>query len=157
MSDKITYITSEGLQKLKSELENLKNVKRVEIANRIKEAKELGDLSENAEYADAREDQSFTEGRIMEIESMLKNIKVIEPGESDPNVVNIGDTVSVEKDGEAKTYTIVGSNEANPDENKISNESPLGVALLGKKLNEEFKAHLPKGEIKFKITNIKAS
>src|SRR3989338_3680621 len=129
MPDKTNYLTSEGRQKLKDELGYLKKTKRSEIAIRIKEAKELGDLTENAEYADAREEQSFVEGRILELEDTLKNAKVIDNKASVPNQVDIGDTVVVEKDGIALTYTIVGSNEADPKNGRISNESPLGEAF----------------------------
>ena len=126
MSNKTTYLTSEGYEKLKQELEYLKKVKRPKISNRIKDAKELGDLSENAEYADAREEQSFTEGRIIELELMLKDVEVIKRKGSDPDTVEIGDTIVVENGSGLKEYTIVGSNEAEPASGRISNESPIG-------------------------------
>jgi len=157
MSDEIEYLTEEGYKKAKQEIEHLKKVRRPEIANRIKDAKELGDLSENAEYADAREEQSFTEGRIIELEYMLKNAQVIRSNDSDPSVVEIGDEVTVEKDNSTVIYLIVGSNEANPQEGKISNVSPIGQALLGKHENEEIIVKTPKGQSVWKIVSIKTS
>ena len=151
-----TYLTKDGHKKLLDELENLKKVRRPQISNRIKDAKELGDLSENAEYADARDEQSFTEGRILELEAMLKEVEVIGNGSSDPDAVEIGDTIVVDRDGVEKEYTIVGSNEADPMSGKISNESPLGQSFLGKKKNEEFTTPTPKGESRCKIVDIKA-
>src|SRR3989338_4122560 len=124
MPDKTNYLTSEGRQKLKDELGYLKKTKRSEMAIRIKEAKELGDLSENAEYADAREEQSFVEGRILELEEILKNARVIDPKNSAPGTVDIGDTIVIKRNEEKFEYTIVGSNEASPSEGRISNESP---------------------------------
>jgi len=153
-SDKKNYVTDEGYKKLKEELEHLKKVRRPQIANRIKDAKELGDLSENAEYADAREEQSFTEGRIIEIEETLKNAEVIQAKDSDPNRVDIGDTIIVDRGNEKKTYTIVGSNEADPVAGRISNESPLGRAFLGKTRGETVKAITPKGEMDCTIVDI---
>ena len=150
------YLTDEGYKKIKDELEHLKKVRRPEIASRIKEAKELGDLAENAEYADAREEQSFTEGRILELEDMMKNAQVIDAKASVPNQVDIGDTVVVEKDGASSTYTIVGSNEADPKNGRISNESPLGQAFLGKKKGEEVKVKTPKGPVVYKIISLKS-
>lgn len=154
MPDKTTYLTDDGYKKLKAEVEHLKNVRRIEIANRIKEAKELGDLSENAEYADAREEQSFTEGRIMEIEETLKNAEVISSLKSEPNRVDIGDAITVEKDGLKQEYTIVGSNEADPSQGRISNESPLGQAFLGKHKGDECQVQTPKGTALYKIIGI---
>ena len=150
-----TYLTKAGHKKLLDELEHIKKIRRLEIANRIKDAKELGDLSENAEYADARDEQSFNEGRILELESMLKEVEVIGNGGSDPDEVEIGDTIVVDRDGKETKYTIVGSNEADPMNGKISNESPLGQSFIGKKKNEEFTVPTPKGESKCKIVDIK--
>ncbi len=154
MSEKTSYLTSEGHTKLKQELEHLKKVLRPQIANRIKDAKELGDLSENAEYADAREQQSFTEGRILELEETLKNAEVINTEKNDPDMVEIGDTITVEKDGASKEYTIIGSNEADPLNGKISNESPLGQAFLGKKKGEVVTVTTPKGSVDYTITAV---
>lgn len=151
----LQYITREGLQKIKIELNELKNVRRKEVIERIRIAKELGDLSENAEYADAREEQSFIEGKIIELENIIRKSIIIDL--SNNNIVMLGNTIIVECEGEKnkKEYTIVGSNEANPAEGKISNESPLGKAFMGKKLNDSVEVTVPRGIIKCKIIEIK--
>ena len=155
MPDKTNYLTSEGQQKLKDELDYLKKTKRSEIAIRIKEAKELGDLSENAEYADAREEQSFVEGRILELEEILKNARVIDPKNSAPGTVDIGDTIVIKRNEKKFEYTIVGSNEASPSEGRISNESPLGKSFLGKKKGDKVEVKAPKGIVIYEIIQIK--
>jgi transcription elongation factor GreA len=154
-NNNVSYLTDEGFKKLKEELEELKTVRRPAIANRIKEAKELGDLSENAEYADAREEQSFTEGRILELEAILKSAQVIGGRDPHPETVDVGDTVTVEKNGETVAYTIVGGSEADPGNGKISNESPFGAAFLGKKKGDEFTVATPKGPAQCKIIDMK--
>ena len=154
MSDTKTFLTDAGYKKLQEELLQLKKVKRPEIAERIKQAKDYGDLSENAEYADAREEQSFVEGRILELENTLKNSTVVSQGNSDPGVVNIGDAVVVERDGSKATYTIVGSKEADPGSGRISNESPIGRALLNKRKGEAVEVETPKGVVRWKIIDI---
>lgn len=154
-NNNVSYLTDEGFKKLKEELEDLKTVRRPAIANRIKEAKELGDLSENAEYADAREEQSFTEGRILELDAILKSARVIGARDPHPETVDVGDTVTIEKDGKTVAYTIVGSNESDPANGKISNESPFGQAFLGKKKGAELTVAAPKGPLKCKIIDIK--
>jgi len=159
--DQQTYITKQGLEKLKGELDDLINNKRVEIAERISQAKELGDLSENAEYAAARNDQAFNEGRIIELESILKTAIIIEEQKSESGVVNVGSTIKIKEhhpgDGDSrdKEYFIVGSHEADPFSGKISNESPIGKALLGAKKGETVEISLPKGIIKCEIIGIK--
>lgn len=155
MTNNIAYLTEEGYKKLKEELEELKTVRRPAIANRIKEAKELGDLSENAEYADAREEQSFAEGRILELDATLKNAQVISAKDPNPEIVDVGDTITVQKNGETVNYTIVGSNESDPTNGRISNESPFGQAFLGKKKGQEFTVETPRGSVKCKILEIK--
>ncbi len=154
MSEQTQYLTKEGYKKIKKELDYLKKEKRPEIAERIKQAKEYGDISENAEYADAREEQSFTEGRILELEDVLKNFKIVDMENSDPNIVEIGDEIVIERDGAKYTYTIVGSNESDPPGGKISNESPLGQMLLGKRCGDEFVFKTPKGESIIKILKL---
>jgi transcription elongation factor GreA len=156
MVDKQTYLTKQGHEKLVKELEHLKKVKRPEISERIKLAKDYGDLSENAEYADAREEQSFTEGRIMELDTVLKNVKVVDGEKFDPDLVQIGDTIIVEKDGKESKYMIVGSKEADPSNGKISNESPIGKQLVGQKKGEQVQVVTPKGESIWRIVDIKA-
>ena len=145
--------TPEGLTKLNEELKNLIEVKRKEVIERIREAAAHGDLSENADYAQAREEQSFIEGRIAEIEDMIKNAEIIST-HAHGNTVTIGSTVNINAGGSERKYTIVGSNEANPKENKISNESLVGKALLGKKAGEKFKVTTPAGEIAYEILSI---
>jgi len=156
MTNQTQYLTDQGYKKLKDELEYLKKVRRPAIANRIKDAKDLGDLSENAEYADAREEQSFSEGRILELENLLKNVQVVNPSQSNLEVVQIGDKVTIEKDSKTTEYAIVGSNESDPSSGKISNESPIGKSLIGKKIGEEVVIKTPKGESIWKIAKIAA-
>lgn len=146
-------LTPEGLTKLNEELKNLIEVKRKEVIERIREAAAHGDLSENADYAQAREEQSFIEGRIAEIEDMIKNAEIITTN-GHGNHVTIGSTVIVKANGQERKYTIVGSNEANPKQNKISNESLVGRALLGRKPNEKFKVTTPAGEMDYEIVAI---
>lgn len=152
------YITQEGLEKLKKELEVLKTVKRKEIIERIRNAKELGDLSENAEYAEAKDEQSFIEGRILEIENFINKAVIIDANSKDTGIVSVGNTVIISCEGGVgkKEYTIVGSNEANPAHGKISNESPLGKAFLGKKIGEKVEVVVPRGKIICEIVNIVA-
>ena len=150
MSDQI--ISADGYHKLEEELHHLSTIKRREIADRIEKAKELGDLSENAEYADAKEAQAFNEGRISEITALLKNLTVVK--NASRNEVGMGSKVVVTVDGQEKEYTIVSFNEADPLSGKISNESPMGVALLGKKVGETVVVHSPKGQNTYKISKI---
>lgn len=153
MADKLTYVTAEGLEKLKEELNILKTQTRRELANRIEAAKALGDLSENAEYHEAKDALSFVQGRIYEIEDMLKNISVIPGGESG-GAVRIGSSVEVEVNGKSKTYKIVGSNEADPVAGRISNESPIGEAFLGHKAGESVEVETPAGGTTYKIVKV---
>jgi transcription elongation factor GreA len=152
MSEEI-LLTSEALEKLKDELSNLKNVRRKEVAEKIYNAKEQGDLSENAEYADAKDEQAFLEGRIKEIENKIKSAVIADKKDSD--TVSLGCAVKVVgEDGVENTFTIVSFNEANPSEGKISNASPMGSAFLNRRKNEEVEVELPKGIKKFKIVEI---
>lgn len=155
MNDKQTFITADGLEKLKQELDHLKNVKRREIAERIQEAKELGDLSENAEYSEAKEEQSFIESRVLELESTIRNISIIQKTKK-TGAIQIGSSFTAASDqGKTVTYTIMGSSEANPSVGKISNESPLGQAFLGKKEGDTVAVSVPAGTINFTITKVK--
>lgn len=146
-------LTAEGLEKMNNELKELINKKRPDVIERIREAASHGDLSENADYAQAREEQSFIEGRIQEIEEIIKNAEIITTT-NHGNTVTIGSTVSIRVNGSDRKYTIVGSNEANPQEGKISNESAVGKALLGRKVNEKFKVTAPAGEMDYEIVSI---
>jgi transcription elongation factor GreA len=147
------YFSSEGLQKLKEELEERKDKIRPEINVRILEAKELGDLSENAEYAEAKDMQSFNEGRIVELEEIIKSAVIIDPAKK-PEVVMVGSTVKVDSKQGEKKFTIVGASESNPLDGFISNESPLGIAFLGRKKDEEVEVKTPAGITKYKILDI---
>lgn len=154
MTEKQTFITEEGLAKVKAELSDIKNIKRKEIAERIQEAKELGDLSENAEYQDAKEEQGFIEGRVLELEELIRNVQVIK-NNGGGQTVTVGSTIKIEDlSGKKLEYTIVGSSEADPMKGKISNESPLGRSFLGKKSGESVEVETPSGALIFKIKEI---
>ncbi len=146
-------LTNEGLLKLNDELKVLINEKRKDVIERIREAAAHGDLSENADYAQAREEQSFIEGRIQEIEDMIKNAEII-TASTQHSTVTIGSKVVVKANGEDKTYTIVGSNEANPTAGKISNESLVGRTLLGKKVHDKVTVTTPAGEKEYEVVSI---
>jgi len=153
-------LTPEGLDKLKDEIEHLSTVKRREVAERIKEAREFGDISENSEYDDAKNEQAMLEARIASLEEKLRSASVINAAELDSNVVRVGSLVSVkdESSGKALKYTIVGSTEANPSENRLSNESPVGKGLLGRKKGDAVKVTLPNGKVReLKITKIEVA
>ena len=150
------YISKERLEELRSQLEELKRNKRKEIAKRIENAISLGDLSENAEYHEAREEQAFNEGKIQELEDLIRNAVIIKENghQKTKNVAEVGDKVEVAKNGENQTFSIVGSTEADPSQRKISNESPLGKALLGRAVGEEIKVTTPSGQAMYKILRI---
>ncbi len=147
------FITQEGLEKLKEELANLKNIRRPELIQRIKDAKELGDLSENADYQSAKEEQGFVEGRIMEIMDLIKNAVIIKKKRGN-KFVSIGSNVKIKNKNNTYEYTITGSNESDPLAGKISNESPLGQEMMDKKVGDEFTITTPKGDVKYKILEI---
>jgi transcription elongation factor GreA len=152
MSDTVTYLTKEGLEKLQAELQELVHVRRKEIAARIQEAKELGDLSENAEYQEAKNEQAFNEGRIEELEATLRNVQVITDGNGS-DVIRVGSIVHADN-GHHHTLHIVGSNEADPMHGKISNESPLGLSLLGKSAGDKVTITTPRGPVTYTITKV---
>ncbi len=154
-------ITKEGLKKLKEELEFLKSTKRQEIADRLKEAISYGDLSENAEYEEAKNDQAFIEGRILELENQIKKAKIITESmtakAAAAKIIDIGSEVTVRNktdDDEPETYTIVGSMEADPIEHKISNESPIGKALLGHEKGDTVEVVAPAGKFTYEIVKV---
>jgi transcription elongation factor GreA len=153
---KEVLLTEEGLEKVKQELEHLKTHKRHEVAQRLKEAIAQGDLSENSEYDAAKEEQAFIESRIIHLENMIRNAKIISSVNQDKDVVNVGSKVTIQElpDGEKETYTIVGSAESNPSEFKISNESPIGAELIGKRVGDVARVTTPDGVIEFKILEI---
>ena len=157
MQDKEVLLTRDGLQKLEQEKENLKAVKRKEVAERIKQAIEFGDISENSEYEDAKNEQAFVEGRILTLEKMLRNVRVIEDIEGVQNQVTLGTTVTI-KDmdyGDIVEYTIVGAAEANPMENRISYESPVGAAMMGHIVGDAVEVNVPAGVVKYQLVDIK--
>jgi transcription elongation factor GreA len=152
---KDVLLTPEGLQKLKEEIEYLSNDKRREVAERIKEAREFGDISENSEYDDAKNEQAMLEARIASLEDKLRSASVIDAKELSNDVVRVGSQVHVkDEDGKSHTYTIVGSTEADPANKRLSNESPVGKALIGRKKGDEVSVSAPRREIKLKITKI---
>lgn len=155
---KVTLVTKEGLRKLTEELDYLKNVKRREVAKRIKEAISYGDLSENSEYEDAKNEQAFIEGRIIELEEKIKYARIIDERHRKTKTVEIGSKVTIQrlKKGkiEPEGYTIVGSTEADPINNKISNESPVGRALIGRVVGDKIRVDVPKGDIEYEILKL---
>ena len=152
-----TYVTQEFLEKMKEELTQLKTRKRAEVAQRLKEAIAMGDLSENSEYDDAKNEQAFIEGEILTLESQIRNSEIIKADDTNKGVVHLGNTVVI-KDmeyDEDETYTIVGSTEADTTEGKISNESPVGMAILGKTVGTVVQVKVPAGVLEYKILEIK--
>lgn len=148
------YFSKEGLEKIKEEYEHRTGQLRVDIAARIKEAKEQGDLSENAEYAEAKEAQSLNEGRIEELRAILDNAVLIAKP-SAGGVVSVGSRITVQNGGGPREFVIVGASEADPVNGKISNESPLGSAFLGLKKGEKVKVATPKGQVEYKVIEVK--
>ncbi len=156
MSAKEVVLTYEGLKKLEEELEFLRGTKRKEVAERIKQALSFGDISENSEYDEAKNEQAQVEGRIVQLESMLKHARLIDEDDVNTDAVSLGSKVKlfdIEFEEEV-IYLIVGSTEANPLKSKISNESPVGAALMGHKVGEVVEVQVPDGSIKFKILEI---
>ena len=153
MDEAIHYLTAESLEELKKELVNLKNSKIPDIAKRIDEAKQQGDLSENAEYHQAREDMSWAQGRLQELEQLINTAQIIVKKKSD--VVTIGSTIVVEVGGNERQYTIVGPQEASPAKGFISNESPLGAAFLNHEVGDKVEVLTPSGKTLYRIKVIK--
>ena len=154
MSDQ-SYLTVEGAEKIKAELAELKGPRRTELAQRLRSAIQMGDLSENADYHKAKEDQGFLEGRIKELEYLLHNAVIVDISEVSRDSVQVGTRITIQEEGEEpETYQMVGANEADPRNGRISNESPIGQALFGKKVGEIAIAHTPGGQIHFKILKI---
>ena len=151
-NEKPVYVSAEGLKKLEAELEELRTSKRAEVAERIHNAMEFGDFSENSELEQAKNDQAFLEGRIVSLEQMLKKAVVIEGGHHEK--VEVGSKVVVETDGDRKEYVIVGSAEAAPGEGRISNESPVGKALIGHRAGETVKLTVPAGAVELRILGV---
>jgi len=157
MAEKQIILTAEGLKKIEHKLDYLKSVRRRDVAERIKQAIEFGDISENSEYEDAKNEQAFIEGEVLTLEKMLRNAKLIDEDEISADVVTLGSTVIL-KDlefGDELEYTIVGSAEADPTEFRISNESPVGEAILGRKVGSVVEVNVPAGSLKYEIVDIK--
>ncbi|TSC58987.1 MAG: transcription elongation factor GreA [Candidatus Peregrinibacteria bacterium Greene0416_19] len=158
--DDQTLVTKEGLKKLKDELQELKTSRRAEVAQRLKEAISYGDLSENSEYEEAKNEQAFVEGRILELEQKIKNAKIISEKKADTRAkeVDIGSTVTLlnKTDGndDPEKYTIVGSTEADPLDHKISNESPIGKAILSRRRGDTVEIQSPSGMVKYEILQV---
>ena len=150
-----TYLTPQGAAKLKAELEDLTTTKRIALAERLRDAIKMGDLSENADYIMAKEQQAFLEGRIQELQTILRNATIVNEGGGGTDVVHVGNRVTVQEPGEdPETFLLVGAKEADPRAGKISNESPIGRALLGKHAGDTAEAQTPNGGIRFKILKI---
>ena len=153
MNSKPSYLSRDGLSKLREELDVMVSVRRSEVASRIQEAKAHGDITENAEYEDAKNEQAFVEGRILALETLIKNAILIDEKHATDHVA-IGSTVTVETDDGRQKFTIVGSAEADPRDGKISNESPVGRALLGRKKGDRIVVKVPAGDFAYKIVAI---
>jgi transcription elongation factor GreA len=153
----ITYITKEGFERIQKELDELKGPAREALSKRLREAIEQGDLSENADYLAAKEEQGFLEGRIQDLEYALKNAKIIDEIPSNLDEIGIGDLVTIQEEGyDPETYHLVGPKEANPKHGKISYESPIGKAILNKKVGDLVNVETPDGNLAIKITKIEA-
>src|SRR5574337_180100 len=152
MSEQQTFLTREGLKKLEEELEHLRTIRRAQVAERLHDAQEDGELIENAEYEDAKNEQAFVEGRILALESMLSNAVIIQDGGPE-GVVSLGSKVTIRESGGGRPeiYQLVGAAEANPKQGRISNESPLGKALLGRRIGDEVKVNAPAGTLSFRV------
>ena len=153
MNSKPTYLSRDGLEKLRAELEEMVTVRRPEVAARIHDAKEHGDLSENAEYEDAKNEQAFVEGRIQTLEALIKNATIIGDDHATDHVA-VGSTVVVDGEDGQETFTIVGSAEASPSSGRISNESPVGRALLGRRKGDKVTVKVPAGDFAYRIVEI---
>jgi transcription elongation factor GreA len=154
---KETVLTREGFEKLKEEIDELSTVRRREVAERIKEAREFGDISENSEYDDAKNEQAMLEARIAQLEERLRDAIVIDEAGLPDDVVSLGTHVTLKLPTGEATFQVVGSAESDPDENRLSNESPIGKAILGRKKGETVDVVTPSGQIKIKIVAIKAA
>lgn len=154
MDTKKIYLTREGLQELRKEHEELSKAKRPDVLTRVSQARDMGDLSENAEYVAAREELSFIDGRIDELEELLRQAVIIDGVKSSSKIVKLGSTVTLNIKGKKEVFTVVGEWEADPKEKKISHESPLGKALIGKKVGDRVEVEAPAGKISYSITSV---
>jgi len=155
MTEEHYYLTTEGAQRLRSELENLTGPVRKQLAERLRSAIEMGDLSENADYIATKEEQAFVEGRIQELEYLLRHAKIIKKNDQNPKKVALGTVVTIkERDQAPETYYLVGRKEADPRDGRISHASPIGKALMGKKIGDEIEVQTPGGTLRLQIINI---
>ncbi|BCY19147.1 transcription elongation factor GreA [Leptolinea sp. HRD-7] len=155
MMEDVSYLTAEGLARLQEELERLKGPEREALSARLRAAIQMGDLSENADYISAKEEQGFLEGRIMDLEKTLRNVVIIDETASGRSVVNIGARITIQEGNyPSETYQVVGPKEADPKNNRISHESPIGRAVMGKSVGDTATADTPGGLIQFKILSI---
>lgn len=154
MDTKKIYLTKEGLEELKKEHDELVKTKRPDVLERVSQARSLGDLSENAEYVAAREELSFIDGRIGELEELLKQVELIHNGRGSNHIVKLGSTVTLHFKGKKENFMVVGEWEADPTAKKISHESPLGKALIGKKVGEKVEVEAPAGKIIYTIASV---
>ena len=153
MAEEKVYLTQEGLKKLKEEYDQLINVRRKEVAEKLRKARELGDITENAAYEAARDEQAFVEGRIAELDDLLKRVEVVE--EIEEGKVTIGSTVRVHLDGDVQEFKIDGIPEADPENGKISHDSPLGKALMDRKVGDHVEVDAPVGKLRYHILEVK--
>jgi len=156
MPDKEVILSAEGLRRLEEKLEHLKRVRRHEVAERIRKARQFGDLNENSEYEEAKNEQSFIEGEIIQLEKLLRNAKLVDDVNVDPDVVGLWSRVKVQdlETDEVLEYTIVSSTESDPDANRISDESPVGRAMFGQRAGNMVEIQVPAGTIKYKIIEV---
>ncbi len=156
LPEKEVVLTAEGLARLEKELQHLKTVRRREVAERIKRALEFGDISENSEYDDAKNEQAFVEGRIITLEKMLRNSRVVDEESIDASIITIGSKVTVKNlnTGDTMSFMIVGSAESDPSENRISDESPVGRALIGKKVGDVVEIDVPAGKLNYEVMEV---
>ncbi len=155
MTDQPVFLTKDGYKKLEEELEQLRTKRRAEVAERLHDAMEGGELIENAEYESAKNEQAFVEGRILTLETMLSNAIIIEEG-GPQDIVRVGSKVAIQEgNNQPEQYVIVGAAEANPKEGRISNQSPLGQALLGRKTGDEIRVSAPAGVLTFRVLSVK--
>ncbi len=149
-----TFVKKDSLDRLKEEVEYLINTRRKEVAERIRFAKEMGDLSENADYAQAKDEQAFVEGRIVELKGKIKNAVIIDDRHKNSEVATIGSTIEVKNGEDTRRYTIVGTNDADPTKGYVSNESPIGRAFLGKRSGDSVEVETPGGKINYNLVSV---
>jgi transcription elongation factor GreA len=154
MDKKQFYVTQKGLEELKSELENLQKKKRAEVVERVASARSMGDLSENSEYHAAKEELSLVDGRIEELEDIIKKVQIIKEDKKGSKVIQLGSQVTIKVSGKEEVFSLVGEWEADPHEKKISHESPLGKALIGRKPGDKVEVEAPAGKITYNILKI---